>query len=144
MVSIVAGVNGNGTSGSYDMGKRGRALMIEETSANNVESISWVNCLTSSRIVSSIRLTTPIIRSQIPPMWEEWGVLKIQLIPFSFKYCLIGRSSTLIMLMFKSFTDPMKFVPQSECIILTSPLIAQNRLSAFIKHDDVISSSISM
>lgn len=92
IVSRVAGVSGIGSSGSGDTGTKGLEFMTDITFAISVVSTSWVKRLTSRRWESRIRRATPIILSHTPPMWEEWGGLNIQLIPFSDRYSLIGRS----------------------------------------------------
>ena len=71
-VRRVAGVKMMGKLGSVDTGMRGLVFTMAVTSAKKVDSASWVSCRDEMpiSIESSIRLITPIMRFQLPPMCE--------------------------------------------------------------------------
>ena len=107
---------------------------------------SWVNCLLwlFSSIESKIRRVTPIMLSHEPPMWEECGTLKFQIVPECWRKFFIAGSPTCTELRFSSSTVPTKFVLQSERYSLTGPLSAWNHLMELMKDEADNSSTSSM
>lgn len=79
-VSRVKGVRNKGASGSEETCTKGLALTIAETSAIRVVRTSWVSVgfPPCRSIESRMRCEMPIIRSQVLPMWDEWGTLNAQ------------------------------------------------------------------
>lgn len=73
-----------------------------------------------------------------------WGVrgLKIQVVPFSYKTDFTSPSSTLIVLMLRSFVEPTKFVSRSDLICFTGGRSATTFCR--MKEEALISSTTSM
>ena len=85
----------------------------------------------------------PIILSQAPPMCEECGGLKVQVHPRSLRYLSMLLTSRLEEGC-NSLAAPTKFVPRSERMCLTGPLMAMKRQKALMKQEVSIDSITSI
>ena len=144
-VSNIAGVSIKGESGSVEMGTRGLALIMAEISAMKVQRTSWERGCdpTCINMESSILLTTPIIRSQAPPMWDAWGGLNSHVQAWLLRYCCTSGSFA-VLRNSNSLLAPMKFVPQSERSCLAGPRMAKNLRRALMQLEVSIDSITSM
>lgn len=68
-------------------------------------------------------------------MWEECGVLKVQVHPFSERNLPTAFPSAFEGIP-RSLQAPTKLVPLSECMFFTGPRIARNLLNAFMKLEE--------
>lgn len=143
-VSIIAGVRTDGSLASLVKVVSGREFTIEQTSARNVESVSWVKPFIPFRrcIQSKILRVTSIIRSQALPKWEACGGLNIHAHSLSCRNLCTKGSSTNWWTICRSFTAPTKLVPLSERNCRREPRKDRKRLNALMKQE-VLNSSTS-
>lgn len=82
-VRIIAGVGSDGALTSVEMVVRGLELIMADTSAMTVDRTLWDRWdgWIWDNMESRILLETPVIVSHTPPMWEEWGGLRIHVQP---------------------------------------------------------------
>ena len=133
-------------SSGKETGTNGLLLNISVTSAINVTRTSWVSwrlgCFNS--MASRMRRARPITLSHTPPMWDEWGALKIQLQPFLFRNLLKVGSSMFTALIPNASVHPTKFVPLSDLNSTTLPRMEMKRRRALMKAEEDISSTTSI
>ena len=97
-------------------------------------------CELLRNIESRFFLLIPIIRSNTPPLWEEWGELNLHTIPLFWRNLWIWESSTFIVFNPSSLAPHTKFEPLSERSKINVPLMDINLRSAFMNEEEDISS----
>ena len=114
------------------MGNSERLLTMYSTSHKTVVKVSTVGLLFFN--IAYRHLFTVLIRlSQQPPIHGLRGGLNCYLIWCLFKYVVTLLCLRFLIASLISFTAPMKFVPLSDCIMLTCPLRATNLRNYRIK-----------
>lgn len=147
-VSRWFGVSGSGVNGSVRFSiVRGQQFTIHSASVMNVRSASsssWVLCFSSS--ADKTERAVRIWRSQIPPICEAWGALRLKSIQSqswedkcSFRDVVYSSLSTAT----SSFFALTKLVPWSDLSSQTFPLRLIKRLSAFRYESDVMEFKVS-
>lgn len=147
-VSRWFGVRGSGANGSVRFSiVKGRQFTIHSASVMSVRSASsssWVLWFSSSD--DKTERAVRIWRSQIPPMCEAWGTLRLKSIQsqssedkYSFRDVVFSSLSAAA----SSFFAPTKLVPWSDLSSRTFPLRLIKRLSAFRNESVVIEFRVS-